>query len=198
MVPSEELKEAFSVKYERYGDMLFKQCMIYLGNHIEAEEVMQEVFIKLIYKAPKLSTIEDEKRWVIRVTVNLCKDRLKSFWRKKVISIEEIELYAKSEEEINLTEFILRLPYKYKTDRPNKMSFLKIRITSINDYGFSGKVEEDSNGVKSGSEVVIDYDENLKFDYKNLKENDVVNVGYFEIRESYPMQIKIYSIEKID
>ena len=78
------------------------------------------------------------------------------------------------------------------------MSFLKIRITSINDYGFSGKVEEDANGVKSGSEVVIDYDENLKFDYKNLKENDVVNVGYFEIRESYPMQIKIYSIEKND
>lgn len=115
MVPSEELKEAFSVKYERYGDMLFKQCMVYLGNHIEAEEVMQEVFIKLIYKAPKFSTIEDEKRWVIRVTINLCKDRLKSFWRKKVISIEEIEFYAKSEEEINLTEFILKLPYKYKT-----------------------------------------------------------------------------------
>ena len=82
-------------------------------------------------------------------------------------------------------------------DRPNNMSFLKIRISNINDYGFSGKVEEDANGVKSGSEVVIDYDENLKFDYKNLKENDVVNVGYFEIRESYPMQIKIYSIEKI-
>lgn len=86
----------------------------------------------------------------------------------------------------------------FSSDRPSKMSFLKIRITRINDYGFSGKVEEDSNGVKSGSEVVIDYDENLKFDYKNLKENDVVNVGYFEIRESYPMQIKIYSIEKID
>lgn len=85
----------------------------------------------------------------------------------------------------------------FSSDRPNKMSFLKIRITSINEYGFSGKVEEDSNGVNSGSEVVIDYDKNLKFDYKNLKENDVVNVGYFEIRESYPMQIKIYSIEKI-
>lgn len=82
-------------------------------------------------------------------------------------------------------------------DRPNKMSFLKIRITSINEYGFSGKIEEDANRLKSGSEVVIDYDEDLKFDYKNLKENDVVNVGYFEIRESYPMQIKIYSIEKI-
>ena len=85
----------------------------------------------------------------------------------------------------------------FSSDRPNKMSFLKIRITSINDYGFSGKVEEDANGVKSESEVIIDYDENLKFDCENLKENDVVNVGYFEIRESYPMQIKIYSIEKI-
>lgn len=85
----------------------------------------------------------------------------------------------------------------FSSDRPSKMSFLKIRITSINDYGFSGKVEEDANGVKSESEVIIDYDENLKFDCENLKENDVVNVGYFEIRESYPMQIKIYSIEKI-
>ena len=85
----------------------------------------------------------------------------------------------------------------FSSDRPSKMSFLKIRITSINEYGFSGKVEEDANGVKSESEVIIDYDENLKFDCENLKENDVVNVGYFEIRESYPMQIKIYSIEKI-
>lgn len=85
----------------------------------------------------------------------------------------------------------------FSSDRPSKMSFLKIRITSINDYGFSGKVEEDANGVKSESEVIIDYDENLKFDCENLKENDIVNVGYFEIRESYPMQIKIYSIEKI-
>ena len=84
----------------------------------------------------------------------------------------------------------------FSSDRPSKMSFLKIRITRINDYGFSGKVEEDANGVKSGSEVIIDYDKDLK--YENLKENDVVNVGYFEIRESYPMQIKIYSIEKID
>ena len=84
----------------------------------------------------------------------------------------------------------------FSSDRPSKMSFLKIRITRINDYGFSGKVEEDANGVKSGSEVIIDYDEDLK--YENLKENDVVNIGYFEIRESYPMQIKIYSIEKID
>ena len=84
----------------------------------------------------------------------------------------------------------------FSSDRPSKMNFLKIRITRINDYGFSGKVEEDANGVKSGSEVIIDYDKDLK--YENLKENDVVNVGYFEIRESYPMQIKIYSIEKID
>ncbi|MBK1810699.1 sigma-70 family RNA polymerase sigma factor [Clostridium sp. YIM B02505] len=94
--------------------MLFKVCMIYLGNKEDAEEAVQESFLKLIYKSPEFINNEHEKAWLIRVTINVCKDMLRSIWRKRVVSIEDIQRYYDSSEEIEIMEEIIRLPSKYK------------------------------------------------------------------------------------
>lgn len=61
----QELSQApgsnFSLKYDLYGDMLFKISMVHLGNKEDAEEVMQEAFYKLIYKSPVFNGDEHEK-----------------------------------------------------------------------------------------------------------------------------------------
>ncbi len=51
--PSQQPDDNFIEKYSLYGNMLFRICMVYLGNKEDAEEAMQESFVKLIYKNPQ-------------------------------------------------------------------------------------------------------------------------------------------------
>lgn len=88
--------------------------MIYLGNKEDAEEAMQESFIKLMYKSPGFIDEQHEKAWLIRITTNVCKDMLRSIWRKRVVKMEEIENYCVHPSDIDIMEDILKLPAKYK------------------------------------------------------------------------------------
>lgn len=50
------VSDNFSEKYCLYGDMLFRICMVYLGNKEDVEEAMQEAFIKLIHECPQFTS----------------------------------------------------------------------------------------------------------------------------------------------
>lgn len=84
----------FELKYDTYKDTVFRIAFTYLKNQAESEDVMQEVFLKLYTAAPDFEGEEHEKRWLIRVTVNLCKNQLKSFWRSHRGEIENLEQIA--------------------------------------------------------------------------------------------------------
>lgn len=101
-------------KYNRYKSLLFQIAFSYLGNKHDCEDVLQEAFIRLYYQAPNFTDDEDERRWVIRITINLCKNQLKSFWRRKRISIDGLDEYAYTQEEKSIMYEIIRLPDKYK------------------------------------------------------------------------------------
>ncbi|HEY5560986.1 MAG TPA: RNA polymerase sigma factor [Clostridiaceae bacterium] len=111
---SQLVRDNLSEKYSLYGDMLFRICMVYLGNKEDVEEVLQETFIKLIYNPPKFTNTEHEKAWLIRVAINLCKDILRSVWHKRVIKMEDIKSYYDNPIDINIMEEILKLSSKYK------------------------------------------------------------------------------------
>lgn len=104
----------FSEKYKSYGNMLFRICMVYLGNKEDAEEALQESFIKLIYRSPQFMDSEHEKAWIIRITANICKDMLRNIWRKRVVKMEDIEHYYDNPSDTHVMEEILKLPAKYK------------------------------------------------------------------------------------
>jgi RNA polymerase sigma factor (sigma-70 family) len=112
--PSQRYGDNFSEKYNLYGDMLFRVCMVYLGNKEDVEEAMQEAFIKLIYNCPKFNNKEHEKAWFIKITINICKDMLRSLWHKRVVKMNKIEIYYDSPSDIYIMEEILKLPTKYK------------------------------------------------------------------------------------
>jgi RNA polymerase sigma factor (sigma-70 family) len=111
---SHQASDNFHEKYSLYGDMLFRICMVYLGNKEDVEEVMQESFIKLLYNCPKFTNNEHEKAWLIRVTINICKDMLRSVWHKRVIQMNNIKNYYDTPPDIHIMEEILKLPAKYK------------------------------------------------------------------------------------
>lgn len=63
---------------ENYGDMLFRVCLIMLKNEADAEDAVQETYLKYIQKSPEFKNAEHEKAWLLRVANNKCKDMLKA------------------------------------------------------------------------------------------------------------------------
>ena len=60
-----------------YADDLYRFALSYIGSKCEAEDIVQDVFVKLISK-PLIIRPEQEKAYLLRMTANLCKDYLKS------------------------------------------------------------------------------------------------------------------------
>ena len=59
-----------------------------MKNHADAEDITQEVFLKIIRHDMRYQSMEHERAWIVRVTVNLCRDLLKSKWHKTSVSME--------------------------------------------------------------------------------------------------------------
>ncbi len=103
-------------KYDLYKNMLFQIAVSYLGNKHDCEDIIQEAFIRLCYHAPDFEHEEHEKRWLVRVAINLCKNHVRSFWhRMKVDGDDALEQRFCLEEEKTVMSDIVRLPGKYKT-----------------------------------------------------------------------------------
>lgn len=103
--------EAVVIKYE---NKLYRTALAITGNIPDAEDIVQEVFLRIYEKAPKFESEEHEKAWLIRVTVNLCKSQLRSPWYKRRSPL--LESYPATEpEEHELLEQIMTLPSKYRT-----------------------------------------------------------------------------------
>ena len=102
--------EEFVRKHE---GRLYRTAVAIMGNRADAEDIVQDAFIKVLEKRPDFESPEHEIAWLIRVTVNLCRSRLRSKWWKKTVPL--LDSYpARSESEQQLMETILSLPAKYR------------------------------------------------------------------------------------
>ncbi|WP_122790461.1 RNA polymerase sigma factor [Intestinibacillus sp. Marseille-P6563] len=101
---------------ERYSDTVRRLCMIHLKNHADTEDIFQTVFLKYVLSSVCFESEEHEKAWFIRVTLNACKDLLKSFFRSHTVSIEEVleQPAALPEDNREVLQAVLSLPQKYK------------------------------------------------------------------------------------
>lgn len=107
-------KEWILGRYDLYKTILFRIAYSYVGNRHDCEDILQEAFIRLCYKAPDFPSDEDEKRWIIRVTINLCKNHLRSFWYRNKVDIDQVEEFASEPEDKEILQEILKLPANYK------------------------------------------------------------------------------------
>ncbi|WP_319633350.1 RNA polymerase sigma factor [Sinanaerobacter chloroacetimidivorans] len=99
---------------DQYADMVRRICFLHLSNRSDVEDVFQEVFLQYYLNFSKLQNEQHEKAWLCRVTFNKCKDLNKSFWRKKVVSLDEMEIPFENEEQSEIIIALLQLPSKYK------------------------------------------------------------------------------------
>lgn len=74
----------FEKLYEQYATDVLRVCYFYLGDRQKAEDVCQDVFVRLITNAPQLQEGR-EKAWLLKVALNRCRDLWRGAWLKRVV-----------------------------------------------------------------------------------------------------------------
>jgi RNA polymerase sigma factor (sigma-70 family) len=98
-----------------YADTILRMSYTYLKNTADAQDVCQEVLIKLMQEERTFESAEHEKAFVLRVTANACKDVLKSVWHKRVCGLEACaETPAPPEPENEVLSAVNTLSAKYR------------------------------------------------------------------------------------
>ena len=82
---------------ENYSNMLMQIAFQRTFNKSEAEDVVQETFIRLMKNLKKIKNEEHLKSWLIRVTINICNDYNKSSWNKVTSELDENVKYLDNE-----------------------------------------------------------------------------------------------------
>lgn len=102
--------EYFIKIFDLYYKDIYRLAYCYTQNKLDAEDITQKVFIKY-YK--NFNKIEEQhiKQWLIKITINECKDLFRNIWNKKVIKTDQ-EIIIKT---TNKKEYLLKnLPHKYR------------------------------------------------------------------------------------
>ena len=115
-----ETKERLEQIFRDYYQLIYRVAFSQVKNHADAEDITQEVFLKIIRHDMRYQSMEHERAWIVRVTVNLCRDLLKSKWHKTSVSMEEVSETQRGSCK-NFTEIqddmmwaVLQLPEKYR------------------------------------------------------------------------------------
>lgn len=101
---------------EQYADTVFRLCMVHLNNYADAEDVFQNIFLKYTLNNKPFESASHEKAWIIRVTLNACRDHLKSLFRRHTVSLDEIADFTSSatDEQRIVLEAVRSLPRDYR------------------------------------------------------------------------------------
>lgn len=112
MRSDEEVSEAI----ETYADTVYRICMIRMKDASSTADIFQEVFLKYAMHDAVFESAEHEKAWIIRVTLNCCKDFLKCFFFRQTVPLDTFEEVKGTEDQGTnaVLEALLQLPVKYR------------------------------------------------------------------------------------
>lgn len=99
---------------EKYNSMVYKLAFSRTKSVHDAEDIMQNVFMKFMKSNDSFESEEHIKAWLIRVTINSSKNLLSSAWFKKTTTLED-DIAVTLKEESEVYRFVLDLPTKYRT-----------------------------------------------------------------------------------
>lgn len=96
---------------ETYSDRLLRLAYSLLNSLPDAQDVCQEVLLKRLAHPGDFESAEHEKAWLVRVTVNTCKNLRRSPWRRRTVGLDAVaEPTAFQPEEGGVLEEVQRLP----------------------------------------------------------------------------------------
>ena len=112
--PSEWPTDDIEAIIFQYSDMLYRLCIIMLKNGSDAEDAVQESFIKYIRKAPHFQDKEHEKAWLIKVATNQCRDILRFRTRYPLIEEADMNKAGFEASDSGILDALTTLPEKYR------------------------------------------------------------------------------------
>ena len=99
---------------DMYGNDILRLAYSYLQNMQDSEDILQETLIRYIQKSPVVHNESQQKAWLFRVAINLCKDKLRY---KKSHGTDELKETLAEEKRADLTfvwDAVKSLPVKYR------------------------------------------------------------------------------------
>lgn len=97
----------------KYKDMVYRLAFTYLKNSHDADDITQEVFLKYVTLDKTFQSDEHLKSWLITVTINHCKNLLKSSWFKKTQPLDE-NIQFEQQKNSNLYHAVMTLSKDYR------------------------------------------------------------------------------------
>ena len=99
----------------KYSNMVYKIALSHTEQQQDAEDVFQEVFLRLVKYKMTINNEEHLKAWLIRVTLNCCKDLFSNPWRKAQAELPEDIPESEEDTHEDIYAFVKELPEKYRT-----------------------------------------------------------------------------------
>ena len=104
--------------FEKYSDLVYRTAFLLLKNSAEAEDTLQNVFLKLIQHKKGFESYDHVKAWLITTTKNAAKDLLKSFWHRKTAGLETatetLSCYSENSDTNEIYAAVMGLKAKYR------------------------------------------------------------------------------------
>ena len=109
-------RSVFQATVGQYQDMVYRVALHQFGVLQDAEDAVQEVFLRLYTEEKLFESGEHLRRWLIRVTLNVCRDTLKSPWRKRRVPLDTVpdQPVFDAPEQGELYQAVMALPEKYR------------------------------------------------------------------------------------
>ena len=100
-----------------YGDMIYRLALVRTRSAADAEDVVQEVFLRCLRSNPSFESAEHQKAWLLKVTINCAKTVLGSAFRRHSVPEDAAGELSVDAEEADSTVYdaVMRLPEKYRT-----------------------------------------------------------------------------------
>lgn len=105
---------------EQYANDVYRIAYSYCKRSFDAQDITQNVFLKLFQSNTEFQDQEHIRKWLIRVAVNESKNLCTSFWKKRIVPLEEsdgdeaCEYSFPYQESSDLYDAVMLLPYKYR------------------------------------------------------------------------------------
>jgi len=98
-----------------YADTILRISYMYLKQTCDAEDICQNVFMKLLSGDYTFDNPSHEKAWIIRTTINACKDHLRqNFWKRATVLDDAYDVPSPKEPESELLDLVMELPDNYR------------------------------------------------------------------------------------
>lgn len=105
--------EQFMDTLEKHKNRVYRLAVAHLKNVQDAEDITQDVFLKRLRTDTDFPSEEAEKAWLIRVTINACKDLLKSAWYRRTSPLDDNMTFHQKEQN-DLFQAVMSIGLKYR------------------------------------------------------------------------------------